>query len=81
MVNDKFSWKHSLYKRKKSNINLYKKFINKFYTKKTITNYEEMWIWSVEKTEDFWRSIFEYYLKPLRSRYIHKLYLLYMTLE
>ena len=63
MVNDKFSWKHSLYKRKKSNINLYKNFINKFYTKKTITNYEEMWIWSVEKTEDFWRSIFEYYLK------------------
>jgi len=63
MVNENKIWEHSLYKKRTSNINLYKNFINKFYAKNSIKKYEDMWLWSVEKTEEFWRSVFEYYLK------------------
>ncbi len=56
-------WKHSFYNKEKTNIQSYTNYVNNFFVKKRIKNYQELWEWSVNKTSDFWTSIYKYYLE------------------
>ena len=53
-------WKCSDEKLRKSNLFKFEDFLKKKYGINYNNNYEKLWLWSVENSGEFWKSIWEF---------------------
>ena len=68
-------WEASLSIKKKSNLYKFEKFISKKYNYKSNKNYKKLFNWSINNTDLFWSSIWDYTSvkeKKLRNLNIQK---------
>ena len=56
----RYLWKLSKHKLNKTNLALYSSFIKKNYRIDTGGDFNKLWKWSVDNTEDFWKSIWDF---------------------
>jgi acetoacetyl-CoA synthetase len=57
---DSYLWKLNKEKLNKTNLTLYSNFIKKKYKINLSDDFNEIWKWSVDNTQDFWKSIWEF---------------------
>ena len=56
----KYIWKLNKKNLSEANLTLYTKFIEKKYNVNFENNFNKLWEWSINNTEDFWKSIWDF---------------------